>query len=62
MTKPLRHTKSEQCHAAKLAFEMGLTVRLEADGAITFIPNYNSSENNKVANAPFNTQKPKEWT
>ena len=61
MSKPLRHTKSEQCHAAKLAFELGMTVRLEADGAITFIPNNVDLENNTVANAPFNTQKPKEW-
>lgn len=38
MTKPLRHTKSEIEHAARMACEHGLTTRLEADGAITFIP------------------------
>lgn len=38
MTKAVRHTKHEIENAAKMADDLGLTVRLEADGAITFIP------------------------
>lgn len=38
MTRPLRHSRSEIQNAARIAKEMGMTVRLEADGAITLIP------------------------
>lgn len=38
MTAPLRHTKAEIRNAAQVARELGLAVRLESDGAITFIP------------------------
>ena len=38
MTKPLRHTTHEIKAAAKAAVDLGVTVRLEKDGAITFMP------------------------
>ncbi len=38
MTKPLRHRRCEIENAARIAADMGLPVRLEADGAITILP------------------------
>jgi len=38
MTRPLRHTRPEIRNAAEMAREYGLAVRLEKDGAITFLP------------------------
>lgn len=48
MTAPLRHTKHEIEHAARMATEYGMTVRLEADGAISFIPANHSPRNAEV--------------
>ncbi len=44
MTKPLRHRRSEIENAARVARDMGLTVRLEPDGAITLIPADHNSQ------------------
>ena len=38
MTKRLRHTKREIEYAARQAADLGIGVRLEPDGAITFLP------------------------
>lgn len=38
VTKPLRHRRSEIESAGRIARELGLAVRLEANGAITLIP------------------------
>lgn len=38
MSKPLRHRRCEIENAGRVARELGLSVRLEADGAITLIP------------------------
>jgi hypothetical protein len=43
MTKPLRHLRAEIESAARVAKDMGLTVRLENDGSITLIPDIHSS-------------------
>lgn len=44
MTRRLVHTKPEIRNAVAIAIEHGLTVRLEADGAITFIPTDHSEK------------------
>lgn len=38
MTARLRHRRSEIENAGRIARELGLVVRLEADGAITLMP------------------------
>ncbi len=38
MTKALRHTRHEIENAARVAAELNISVRLEPDGAITFLP------------------------
>lgn len=49
MTKPLRHSRSEIQNAARVAKEMNMTVRLEADGAITLIPDNDATIDNEAA-------------
>lgn len=48
MTKPLRHTTHEIKTAASIAAELNISVRLESDGAITFIPANHRQETNRL--------------
>lgn len=38
MTRPVRHTRHEIRNAAEVARDLRVAVRLEKDGAITFLP------------------------
>ncbi len=52
MTRPLRHRRCEIENAGRVARDMGLTVRLEVDGAITLIPD---THNDRFDSAPLNS-------
>lgn len=52
MTKPLRHTKHEIEQAARMARELGVVVRLETDGAITFLPEDHAPQLDITPNTP----------